>query len=201
MWIFKIGGSWIKNPKLDELATLFNKFKDEKIVIVTGGGCFADSVRCAYKNSNMNEKTGNFLALKATEIFAHYLKIKNPNFFLSDKEDEFYENKIKIWLPSKVLSKERTFEKNWNSTSDSVAVWLGNKIVSKGIIFLKSLSFSKTNTYSLNTLQNQDILDQNVKKYLSKGTILKIVGPEIMGYLKKNNDWGKLVSNLCDVNY
>ena len=97
--------------------------------------------------------------------------------------------------------KERTFEKNWNSTSDSVAVWLGNKIVSKGIIFLKSLSFSKTNTYSLNTLQNQDILDQNVKKYLSKGTILKIVGPEIMGYLKKNNDWGKLVSNLCDVNY
>ena len=34
-----------------------------------------------------------------------------------------------------------------------------------------------------------------------KGTILKIVGPEIMGYLKKNNDWGKLVSNLCDVNY
>ena len=104
-------------------------------------------------------------------------------------------------MPSKVLSKERSFEKNWNSTSDSVAVWLGSKIVSKGIIFLKSLSFSKTNTYSLNTLQNQDILDQNVKKYLSKGTILKIVGPEIMGYLKKNNDWGKLVSNLCDVNY
>ena len=34
MWIFKIGGSWIKNPKLDELATLFNKFKDEKIVVL-----------------------------------------------------------------------------------------------------------------------------------------------------------------------
>ena len=44
MWVIKIGGSWIKNPRLDELIALISNFRDENITLVVGGGCFADSV-------------------------------------------------------------------------------------------------------------------------------------------------------------
>ena len=44
MWIVKIGGSWIKNSKLPTLVNLLQKFIDQKIVLVAGGGVFAETV-------------------------------------------------------------------------------------------------------------------------------------------------------------
>ena len=199
MWIFKIGGSWIMNHQLDELLSLISKFNKEKISIVTGGGCFADSVREAFNNSSMDENTGNFLALKATEIFAHFLKCKDPIFFLSEEENEFYKKKIKVWLPSNKLLNDSSFLRSWNSTSDSVAAWLGNKIFSSGIIFIKSLSFESGKTYSLKELQKQRILDKNLNFYLSKDKTVKIVGPEIIEYLKESKTLNELICKLCDV--
>ena len=45
MWVLKIGGSWITNPNLITLIKRLEKKKKGKIIIVAGGGCFADSVR------------------------------------------------------------------------------------------------------------------------------------------------------------
>ena len=42
-------------------------------IVILGGGIFADSVRKVYSDVNMTEKTGNFLALKSTEIFSHMI--------------------------------------------------------------------------------------------------------------------------------
>ena len=40
MWIVKIGGSWVENSKLPILVNLLQKFIDQKIVLVAGGGFF-----------------------------------------------------------------------------------------------------------------------------------------------------------------
>ena len=68
MWIVKIGGSWIKNQKLSLLISSLQKFVDEKIVLVAGGGIFADAVREIYKLNKISEEKAHFLALKATEL-------------------------------------------------------------------------------------------------------------------------------------
>ena len=52
MWVVKIGGSWLKNPKLPSLINFLQKFANQKIVLVVGGGVFAETVRNVYK-SNM----------------------------------------------------------------------------------------------------------------------------------------------------
>jgi len=201
MWILKIGGSWIKNRDLDELLNLLDKYNNSSITLVVGGGCFADSVREAYDNSRMTEESANFLALKATEIFAYFLKEKNRNLFLSENKDDFLNGKIKIWLPSKTLSCEATFVRSWQSTSDSVAAWLSSKISSSGVIFIKSLPFLKKKNYSLRELQKKDILDKNVDKYLLKEKSVKIVGPEIIDYLRKSVDWKNFIKNLSSVSF
>ena len=75
MWIVKIGGSWINNPNLSNLIKNLQRLSNtDNIIIVNGGGMFSDSVRLVYENKRMSEKTGNYIALKATELFSHLLK-------------------------------------------------------------------------------------------------------------------------------
>ena len=71
-------------------------------------------------------------------------------------------------MPSKKLKNEIEFEKNWESTSDSVASWLYSNIASSGLIYIKSLSLGLKNKYKIKELQKRNILDQNFVKYLKK---------------------------------
>ena len=145
MWVLKIGGSWITNPNLSTLLKRLEKKRNGKIIIVAGGGCFADSVRFAFKKTKMSEKLANTLALKSTEIFCSYLKDINKKIYLTTNK-RFKENSLNVWLPSVILSNEKSFKKNWNSTSDSVAAWLSNNIKADGLVFIKSLKrFKKIN--------------------------------------------------------
>ena len=133
----------------------------KKIVIVTGGGIISDSIRDIYNTINMSEENANFLALKATEIFAHLLLLKNKNLNLTSDKKKFLKNKINIWLPSEKLKVSKDFEKTWESTSDSVASWLYGTTFSEGILFVKSLELSRKKNYDLTELQNKGILDRN----------------------------------------
>ena len=87
MWIVKIGGSWINNPNLCKLIKHLQRLSQkENIIIVNGGGSFSDSVRLVYENQRMSEKTGNYIALKATELFSHLLKEIDDNIDVNSSE-------------------------------------------------------------------------------------------------------------------
>ncbi|MEL0125433.1 MAG: hypothetical protein VW827_07215 [Alphaproteobacteria bacterium] len=198
MWVLKIGGSWITNPKLKTLIGRLEKKKKGKIIIVAGGGCFADSVRFAFKKTKMSEKLANTLALKSTEIFCSYLKNINKKLYLTT-DKRFKENSLNVWLPSVILSNEKSFKRNWDSTSDSVAAWLSDNIKADGLVFIKSLKkFEKIN--KLADLQKKNIIDKNTSIYLKsfKGEI-KITGLDILKILEKNNNWESCVKDLGEI--
>ena len=203
MWIIKIGGSWIKNPNLNELIKSLNKFKrTQNIIIVVGGGCFSDSVRSVYRNKKMSEKTGHFLALKATEMFAFLLKeINNEVSLITEiKSLKKKNNKIKIWMPSLLLKKDPTFTRSWDSTSDSVAAWLHSKVDSSGLIFVKSLILSE-DIYKLSYLQKKKILNKKVDKYFSNKKNIKIIGPDIIELLNNYGNWDELFLKFKEVKF
>ena len=45
-------------------------------------------------------------------------------------------------------------------------------------------------------LQNRNILDANLKKFISVKKNLKIIGPEIIDLLENAQSWEKIISNL-----
>ena len=146
----------------------------------------------------MSEKLANTLALKSTEIFCSYLKDINKKLYLTT-DKHFKENLLNVWLPSAILSKEKSFKKNWNSTSDSVAAWLSNNIKANGLVFIKSLKkFKKVN--KLVDLQKKNIIDKNTSTYLKsfKGEI-KITGLDILKILEKNNNWESCIKDLGNI--
>ena len=199
MWIVKIGGSWLKNPKLPLLINFLQKFAKEKIVLVAGGGVFAETVRSVYTSNKMTEETGHILAMKATEIFAYYLKSINPKISITNKNTNFIKKNLNLWIPTEKLSFEKKFKKNWESTSDSIATWLYSNTKSKGVVFVKSLSFKNDEKLKLKDLQKKKILDFNVKNYIKKKKNLKIIGPEIIDLFENSTDWEYIVSKFNKV--
>ena len=45
MWVVKIGGSLLGSPELERWLEVAAKFSDGNIIIVPGGGVFANAVR------------------------------------------------------------------------------------------------------------------------------------------------------------
>lgn len=186
MWVLKLGGSWLKNQKLKDLLQNLILYNNSEVVLVVGGGIFADAVRVSQRFLKFDDKFANYLAIKATENYAESINSIFPEIKLTKNLNELKKrNGLKIWLPEKILKNERTFIKNWNSTSDSIACWLGKKISAKGVIFVKSLNFEKNQKFNLRDLQNKGILDKNISNYINKNTCLKIVGPEIVIKMRK----------------
>ena len=194
MWIIKIGGSWIKNANLKKLIKLLANIKNQNLIIVPGGGIFADAVREASKLNNLSENKSHFLALKSTEIFGHMIKSFEKRIHLTKSIDNFKEKNL--WLPSKILKNEQSFINNWESTSDSVATWLYSRITSRGLIIVKSVYMGEKKTYKIKTLQKKRILDSNMHLYLNKINNIKIIGPEIIDLLETNKDWDNLINKL-----
>ena len=82
------------------------------------------------------------------------------------------------------------------STSDSISTWLYNNTDADGLIFIKSVSIEDKSLLELVDLQNRNILDANLKKFISVKKNLKIIGPEIIDLLENAQSWEKIISNL-----
>ena len=200
MWIIKLGGSWLTNPKLKSLLIAIEKFKDVPITLVVGGGIFADSIRNAQKYIKFDDRFANYLAIKSTEQYALIINKIAPYISITSKLSLLRSSKnLKIWLPSKHLSKEKKFKKNWESTSDSIACWLYRKMKSDGVIFIKSLSFEKKKSLKLIDLQKKGIIDRNILSYVKKKSCLKIVGPEVLQLLNKKKNWTEIIENIKSI--
>ncbi len=142
MWVVKIGGSLLGSPELVRWLELFVKFSDGKVIIVPGGGLFADAVRKAQSQSNINDAVAHKLAVLAMDQFGLLLAGMNPGLATASSELEIAERTWQhrgiVWLPSKMVLADDTIPQNWQVTSDSLSAWLANKIGAEQLVLVKS---------------------------------------------------------------
>ena len=201
MWVIKLGGSWLSNPKLKNLIKLLQCRSKNITTLVVGGGFFADSVRKAQTHLNFDESLAHNLALKATEFYAKIIANICDNVELTNNLDNLPKNnKLKIWTPYRYLKEKNCLEKNWNSTSDSIACWLADHIGADGLILIKSLEI-KEKKINLRNLEKRGVIDKNFKKYTNHSLKFKIVGPELINILQSKQSWNNIVNNLCEIEW
>jgi 5-(aminomethyl)-3-furanmethanol phosphate kinase len=142
MWVVKIGGSLLGSPELERWLEIFVKFSDGKIIIVPGGGVFADAVREAQKLSKVSDEAAHKLAVLAMDQFGHLLHSLNPSLATASTECEIdermWQHRAIIWLPSHMVLSDEAIPKNWDVTSDSIAAWLAEKLEANHLVLLKS---------------------------------------------------------------
>ncbi len=163
MWVVKVGGSLLGSPELERWLELFAKFSDGNIILVPGGGVFADAVRYAQKVSKISEACAHKLALLAMDQFGLLLANMNPDLAVAKTEMEIderiWQHRCVVWLPSQMALADDSIDKCWDVTSDSIAAWLAEKVDAQQLVLVKS-DKPDGSELSLRMLQKNSIVDR-----------------------------------------
>lgn len=143
MWVIKLGGSLLGSDELRHWLRLVAQYGDGRVIIVPGGGVFADVVRDIYQQMPMTESCAHALAISAMNQFGTLLIDQIPALVPAHSELEIAERSWQhrgiVWMPSKmVMAEGDDIPHSWDVTSDSLALWLANKISAEHLILVKS---------------------------------------------------------------
>ena len=175
MWVVKVGGSLETAPRLNELLALLVEYGRSRIVIVPGGGRFADRVRVGQAELNLSDEAAHVMAIRAMEQYAEVLCGLNSNLcpIVHAREiDTIYKKAaIPVWLPAELLAGQPDIPAGWQVTSDSLALWFAGKINADAVILVKSAS---NVTLDAGQLAASGYLDEFFPKMLAKTEVKKI---------------------------
>jgi hypothetical protein len=147
MIVLKLGGSLAKDKKiLDCLCgKIENLSNDFSMLIVPGGGVFADLVRDYDEKFRLSPEVSHKMAVLAMDQVGFMISRFFKNYvFIDDLGDlDKFKNpdKVKIFIPSGFLFKlpESELEHSWDVTSDSISAYVADKINAGKLILLKDV--------------------------------------------------------------
>ncbi|MFW5451002.1 MAG: delta 1-pyrroline-5-carboxylate synthetase [Methylophagaceae bacterium] len=173
MIVVKLGGSLYNTPELTLwLNSLTKHAKQQPIVIVPGGGPFADQVRHAQQIHQFNDSSAHHMALLAMSQFGLLLASLMPNIqslhFPSDNLNVKLDGLL-VWLPDRQLLTNTTLKHSWDITSDSLALWLANELHAEQLILIKQINLT-SNAY-ISTLCEQRVLDHGFQQLYTQNPI------------------------------
>ena len=142
MWVVKIGGSLLGSPELEKWLEIFVKYSDGNIILVPGGGIFANAVREAQKLTKISDACAHKIAVLAMDQFGLVLANLNPLLATAKTECEIdertWQHRAIIWLPSHMVLADDSIPQSWDVTSDSLAAWLAKKLNATQLVLVKS---------------------------------------------------------------
>ncbi|MCW4003404.1 MAG: delta 1-pyrroline-5-carboxylate synthetase [Candidatus Bathyarchaeota archaeon] len=132
--VVKVGGSLAAYPKnLKSLCTKLNEIaKKQKLLIVPGGGEFADTVRNHDKKFALSRGASHRMAILGMDQYGLLLSDLTPNSCVVCSLEEAKKaadvGKVPVFLPFQLMLNEDPLENSWDVTSDSIAVYIAGKI-------------------------------------------------------------------------
>jgi 5-(aminomethyl)-3-furanmethanol phosphate kinase len=140
--VLKVGGSLALYPeKLKALCTeLSLSSKKHRLIIVPGGGEFADVVRSLDKRFSLPCSTSNKMAILGMDQYGLLLADLTPNSVVISKLEEMEYflgmGKLIVLLPSNLMLREDPLENSWDVTSDSIAMFIASRLNVSRVLFV-----------------------------------------------------------------
>ena len=140
--VVKIGGSLALYP--EKLRMLCSKLsaaaKKQNILVVPGGGEFADIVRIVDKRFSLSDSASHQMAILGMDQYGLLLSdlIKNSHVInqLEHAQNVLDSHKLPFFLPSNFMLKNNPLENSWDVTSDSIAVYLANQLHTEKVLLV-----------------------------------------------------------------
>lgn len=163
-WVIKLGGSLLGSPELKHWLEVLARHGDGRMVIVPGGGIFADAVRESQQRCGSSDATAHKMAVMAMDQYGVLMAGLNPDLVTARSELEIaergWQHRCIVWLPSKMVSSDEKIPTNWQVTSDSLAAWLAAKLNARHLILVKSQR-PDVDQISLERLIKDGMVDQH----------------------------------------
>jgi aspartokinase-like uncharacterized kinase len=146
--VVKIGGSLIKEAPglVDRLVKEFGSENpnpvDEgqasgrlpfSVLIVPGGGIFADAIRAADEEFSLGADAAHWMAVLGMEQYACYLLDKSSA--VATDSIANLPHGVSILFPYRLIKTEDLLPHSWDVTSDTIAAWVATQI---GALFVKA---------------------------------------------------------------
>jgi 5-(aminomethyl)-3-furanmethanol phosphate kinase len=197
--VVKIGGSLIKEAPIliDRLVKEFGSLElkaTEKayiygslpfsILIVPGGGVFADTVRAADENYSVGDDAAHWMAILGMEQYAFYLKDKS-NAAATEQITDLLTG-VSILFPYRLLRKEDSLPHTWDVTSDTIAAWVAKQTEA---VFVKATD--------VDGIFKEGIFIREISAASYKGSYPSCIDPALAPFLQKNRMDCFIVNGKC----
>ena len=184
--VFKIGGKILENSNnikstFSQLTQLFEKEILQKIIVIPGGGSFANFVRSLDEALQIGDDLAHWIAIYSMNYNGMMLNRIYPELESIEKLKTFQDAKqmFCIFLPYSFLREDDILPHNWDVTSDSIALYVANKLKLSQCFLIKNVDgifnidkelIKTISTFKYNELKSSNQLeiiieiDSNIKK-------------------------------------
>lgn len=174
MWVIKIGGSLAKDPLLVDWLEHLHDLGGGRVVIVPGGGPYADGARLAQAEWHLDDVVAHNMAILAMGQFAFMLQGLCPGLVLAADERELertvHSGRVALWMPLQLLRRQADELTSWDVTADSLALWLANRLNAERAILVKSCPIAVTTPApeDWGTLADEGIVDRRFPAFAAE---------------------------------
>ena len=176
--VVKLGGSYAFSLQLpawlEALASCAGR-----VVIVPGGGPFADVVRDAQAKMRFSDDAAHRMGLMAMSQFGCAVASLAKGYVMAGSVDAIRHavraRQVPVWSPLPMALETEALPASWDVTADSLAAWLAARLGALRVVFVKQIVPPSS---SLDALIAAGILDRFLPHLLGgSGLEAYIVGP------------------------
>jgi aspartokinase-like uncharacterized kinase len=177
--VVKLGGSTARAAEMDAWIDALAAAR-RPLVIVPGGGPFADLVRETQKSIGFSDTAAHRMAILAMEQFGHVLLDRHQRLAAAQTLEELRQalaqGRIPVWMPSSLAISAADVPASWDITSDSLAAWLADKLDAAALLLVKQTdAFSDAD--DIDSLAAEGIVDPALGRMLPADVVLYLAGP------------------------
>jgi aspartokinase-like uncharacterized kinase len=169
IWVVKLGGSLAAGSLLAEWLDVLAA-GGGRVVVVPGGGPFADAVREAQQRWNFDDVAAHRMALLAMEQYGLMLAGLRPGLHPADSNARILklldDGVTPVWMPSGMVLGHTNIPESWDVTSDSLAAWLAGELAADCLVLVKSVAVEEGR--KVDDLAHLGIVDPALPEFLAR---------------------------------
>jgi aspartokinase-like uncharacterized kinase len=141
--VIKVGGALMRDPEAFRcaVAALGQIRRDARVVLVPGGGLFADAVREADRTLGLGDDAAHWMAVMAMDQYAHVLGARIPRGVVVRNPGRIAAahtaGRVPVLAPYRWLRRADPVSHSWDVTSDSIAAWVAITLGAAHLVLLK----------------------------------------------------------------
>ena len=141
--VVKVGGSLLAHPVhiAPVLETLDQAAAAARLLIVPGGGPFADTVRDVDRKFGLSEDAAHWMAILAMDQYAHLLasrlRAASVVWGPPDIAGAYGRRELPVLAPSRWLHDANPLPHSWDVTGDSIAAWVSGAVGAARLVLVK----------------------------------------------------------------
>jgi aspartokinase-like uncharacterized kinase len=144
--VIKIGGGLTAIPgTLDRACTaVAQAARDRRVLVVPGGGPFADAVRDLDESLGLSPDAAHWMAILAMDQYAHVLAERIPGAVLVEEPGAIFgamrPGSAVVLAPSRWMRSADVLPHDWDVTSDSIAAFVAGAVDAARLILIKPVA-------------------------------------------------------------